>query len=235
LSELIVWAVIAFLAGVLSVYALRLLVRRRHQQRYGAPIAHEQFMVAYGRQMARVLNRDAMARLLAAEVPRTLGVSRAAALLLEGHDLVTAGDAPVRLPVNDAAVRWVASGGEAMSVSGRLRELISQSRSDLTWTAVWVPLMRGSDLQGIWLLGGRGGGLRYSPEDLHWLTALARQAATVLETIRYAEQEQQLASQMQAVFRDANMRCVHSVMSCALAFIPGRRLTSVGSSSIIAV
>jgi signal transduction histidine kinase len=203
LNPLIVWAVIGFLAGVLFLHALRLLVRWRHQHRYGAPIAHEGLMVAYGRQMARLLNRYAMAQLLSAEVPRTLGVSRAAALLLEGHDLVAAGDAPVRLPVNHAAVRWVASGGEAVSVSGRLQELISQSRSDLKWTAVWVPLMRGSDLQGIWLLGDRDGGLRHSPEDLHWLTALARQAATVLETIRYAEQEQELASQMQALYRDA--------------------------------
>jgi signal transduction histidine kinase len=117
--------------------------------------------------------------------------------------LVATGDVTLRLPVHHAAVRWVASGGEAVRVGGRLRELITQGSTDLTWTAVWVPLMRGADLYGVWLLGERANGLAYAPEDLRWLTTLARQAAVVLETIRYAEQEQQLASEMQALYRQA--------------------------------
>jgi signal transduction histidine kinase len=107
------------------------------------------------------------------------------------------------LPVLHAAVRRVASGGEAVPLHGRLHELIDQGRTDLDWTAVWVPLMRGADLYGVWLLGQRANGHAYAPEDLRWLTTLARQAAVVLETIRYAEQEQQLANEMQALYRQA--------------------------------
>jgi signal transduction histidine kinase len=88
-------------------------------------------------------------------------------------------------------------------VKGRLQELIAQGRTDLAWTNVWVPLMRGTNLHGIWLLGPRSSRHGYAPEDLRWLTALARQAAVVLETIRYAEQEQLVASEMQALYRQA--------------------------------
>jgi signal transduction histidine kinase len=96
----------------------------------------------------------------------------------------------------------VASGGEAQRVDrGRLRELIQQGRVDLTWTTAWVPLMRGVDLRGLWLLGERNGGLPYAPDDLNCLTALARQAAAVLEAAHYAEQEQRSASEMQALYR----------------------------------
>jgi signal transduction histidine kinase len=177
--------------------------RWHHQWRYGTPIAHEELLVAYGRQMAGLLDREAMGRLLAVDVPGALDVSRAVVLLSEGRNLVATGDDTFRLPVHHAAVRWVASGGEAMGVGGRLGELIAQGSADLTWTAAWVPLMRGADLYGVWLLGERAKRLAYAPEDLRWLTTLARQAAVVLETIRYAEQEQQLANEMQALYRQA--------------------------------
>jgi signal transduction histidine kinase len=158
-----------------------------------------------------MLDRGSLARLLVEDVSRALKASQAAVLLADGHDLVavdgTAQADPygeeLRLPILHAAVRWVASSGEARRVEGRLRELIGQGRADLVWTAVWVPLMRGTDLHGIWLLGQQAAKRAYAPEDLRWLTALARQAAVVLETIRYAEQEQLVANEMQALYRQA--------------------------------
>ncbi|GAG25178.1 unnamed protein product, partial [marine sediment metagenome] len=169
----------------------------------GTPIAHEELLVAYGRQMAGLVDREAIGQLLAVDVSGALDVSRAEVLLSEGRNLVATGDDTLRLPVHHAAVRWVASGGEAVHVGGRLRELIAQGSANLTWTAAWVPLMRGADLYGVWLLGERAKKLACAPEDLRWLTTLARQAAVVLETIRYAEQEQQLANEMQALYRQA--------------------------------
>jgi signal transduction histidine kinase len=203
LNEAVLWVLAGILGTLLGLGVVYLTRRWYRHWRYGAPIAHEELLVAYGRQMAGQLNRDEMGRLLAEDVPRELYVSKAAVLLSEGRSLVATDDATLRLPVHNAAVRWVASGGEAMRVAGRLRELIAQGRTDMTWTAVWVPLMRGADLYGIWLLGERANRLAYAPEDLHWLTTLARQAAIVLETIRYAEQEQQLANEMQALYRQA--------------------------------
>jgi signal transduction histidine kinase len=61
--------------------------------------------------------------------------------------------------------------------------------------------MRGTDLRGLWLLGARDKGLQYAAEDLRCLTAVGRQAATVLETMRYAEQERQAASEMRALYK----------------------------------
>jgi signal transduction histidine kinase len=169
-------------------------------RRYGAPVDHSALLLKYGRQMTAAPDRWALAQLLTAELPRELQVERAALLLPEMHALVVVqGD--LSLPVSHAAVRWVASGGEAQSAErGRLRELIRQERGDLAWTRVWVPLMRGIDLRGLWLLGARGGGLRYAPEDLDWLTALGRQAAVVLEAIHYAEQERRAASEIRALY-----------------------------------
>jgi signal transduction histidine kinase len=194
----------ATLSGVGLVVLARYGYRR---WRYGLPIAHDELLMQYGRRMAGLLDREALARLLAVEVPEALTASRAAVLLAENHDLVAidgSSQAPgLRLPVLHAAVRWVASGGEAKRVGGRLQELIAQDRTDLGWTAAWVPLMRGTDLYGLWLLGGRAERRAYAPEDLRWLTTLARQAAVILETIRYAEQEQIVAHEMQALYRQA--------------------------------
>jgi signal transduction histidine kinase len=84
-----------------------------------------------------------------------------------------------------------------------LQALIAQGRTDLAWTVVWAPLMRGTELYGLWLLGERTQNRGYAPEDLRWLTTLARQAAVVMETIRYAEQEKLVANEMQALYRQA--------------------------------
>ncbi len=195
------WILTGILGTLLGMVILRRVRHWYRQQRYGLPIAHEELLIAYGHQMAGLLDRDALGRMLASDVPGSLEVSQAEALLVTGHTLIAANDGDLQLPMHHAAVRLVAAGGEAVCVTGRLRELISQGRLDLSWTAVWVPLMRGTDLLGIWLLGERANGVAFAPEDLRWLTTLARQAAIVLETIRYATHEQQLANEMQALYR----------------------------------
>ena len=160
------------------------------------------------------MDREAVGQLLAEELPPSLDCTQAMVLLASNHNLVAEaawdgtaqGDtdkAVLSLPVMHAAVRRVASAGEARRVDGRLRDLIAQSSTDLAWTAVWVPLMRGTDLHGVWLLGERSENRSYAPEALRWLTALARQAGVVLEAIRYTEQEQWVADELQALYRQA--------------------------------
>jgi signal transduction histidine kinase len=211
LNEPVLWVLVGALAALLGAWLVVLARHGYHRWRYGLPIAHEELLMRYGRRMAALLDREALARLLAVEVPEALAASRALVLFAENHDLVAVDGSRqadgqalgLRLPVLHAAVRWVASGGEAKRVGGRLQELIAQDRTDLGWTAAWVPLMRGTDLYGLWLLGERAEKRAYAPEDLRWLTTLARQAAVVLETIRYAEQEQFVAHEMQALYRQA--------------------------------
>jgi signal transduction histidine kinase len=175
--------------------------------RYGAPVDHSTLLVEYGRRMTGAPDRQTLAQLLTGDFPRALQVERAALLLPEAYQLVAVEVNDLSLPVSHAAVRWVASGGEAQKTDrGRLRELIQQSRADLAWAQVWVPLMRGTDLRGLWMLGARDDRARkrtvqYAPEDLRWLTAVGRQAAVVLEAIHYAEQERWAASEMRALYR----------------------------------
>mgnify|MGYP001071399943 CR=1 FL=1 len=204
------------LASGLVLY--RLVRRYRDTRRYGPPLDHGVLMVEYGRRVMGVLDRQALSELLTVELPRAFHVEHAALLLPEEYQLaaVEVDRAPVqsdlRLPVSHAAVRWVASAGEAQRADrGRLHELIEQGRADLGWVQVWVPLMRGSDLRGLWLMGARSLGprghaaqsrvLQYAPEDLRCLTAIGRQAAVMLETTRFAEQERQTASELRALYR----------------------------------
>lgn len=211
MAEPILWMLLGAAGALLGAWLVILARHWYHRRRYGLPIPHEELLVTYGRRMATLLDRAAVARLLADEVSASVGASRTVVLLAEGHDLVAAVNATqeadqraaLTLPILHTAVRRVASGGEAVRVSGRLQALIAQGRADLSWTAVWVPLMRGADLYGLWLLGERAQSRAYASEDLGWLTALARQAAVVLETIRYAEQEQLVANEMQALYRQA--------------------------------
>jgi len=189
--------------GLLLFLGLR---RWRQRRRYGPEIEHGVLLVEYGRRMTGTSDRAEIVRLFTADLPAELGVKRAVLLLPEDHALV-GGD--LRLPVSHAAVRWVASAGEAQVADrGYLQTLIQQGRGDLAWTRVWVPLMRGIDLRGLWLLGERAQGpgtrphpMRFSPQDLRWLAAVGRQAALVLEAIHHAEQERLAASDIRALYR----------------------------------
>jgi signal transduction histidine kinase len=189
----------------LVVLLYRGIRERRRQRRYGMPVDYGSLLVEYGRRMTAALDRRQLLQLMTVELPGVLEASRAALLLPQDHRLVAvdedAGD--LSLAVSHAAVRWVASAGEAQRADrGRLDELIQQGRTDLAWTRVWVPLMRGLDLRGLWVLGERqGGALRYANEDLRWLTVMGRQAAIVLEALHHAEQERWAADEMRALYR----------------------------------
>jgi signal transduction histidine kinase len=191
------------LALALGLAIWRSLHRWWHAWRYGTPIDHGTLLVEYGRRMTGAPDRRALSDLLTIELPRTLQATDAALLLPEEHDLVARrGEDELRIPVSHAAVRWVASGGEAHpSGRGQLRDSVKQGPAEIDWARVWVPLMRGIDLRGLWLLGTREGNLRYSPDDVQWLTAIGRQAAIVLDAIHHAEQERRAASEIRALYR----------------------------------
>jgi signal transduction histidine kinase len=174
-------------------------VRRR---RYGVPVDHDELLVRYGRLMAGALEERALGGLLTGEIPRQFGVERASLLLPDGFQLTDVFGGGVSLPVSHAAVRWVTSSGEALRADqGPLGKIIRQGSSGLEWTRVWVPLMRGAALRGMWLLGARAGGLLFSPEDLSCLTALSRQAAVILESLHFARQEQRAAEEIRTLYR----------------------------------
>ncbi len=171
------------------------------RRRYGEPVDHEELLVRFGHLMAGALEERALGRLLTEEIPREFGVDRAVLLLPEGYELADPLGGEVRLPISHAAARWVTSSGEALRADkGRLQEIIRQGSAGLDWTAVWVPLMRGAALRGMWLLGERAGGLLFSPEDLNCLTSLSRQAAVILESLHFARQEQQAASEIRTLY-----------------------------------
>jgi two-component system NarL family sensor kinase len=190
---------VALAAGLVLYRGVRTWWRNR---RYGSPVDHSALLMEYGRKMTGAPDRWALGRLLTTEIPCALQVERAVLLLPEAYQLVDVETGDVRLPISHAAVRWVASGGEAQRADrGRLRELVQQGQADLAWTQVWVPLMRGTELRGMWLLGTRAGRMHYAPEDLRCLTAVGRQAAVMLEATNYAEQQRQTASEIRALYR----------------------------------
>ncbi len=177
------------------------------RHRYGPPVDHGLLLVEYGRKLTGVDDRQDLGQLLIQALPAAFESQRAALLLPGAHHLIATGDEDLRLPVNHAGVRWVASGGEALQAGRgghaerRLAALIDQTRTDLTWARVWIPLMRGTQLHGLWLLGDRERGMVYSPEDLRCLTSIAREAASALEAITFAEEARRTAVEMRALYR----------------------------------
>jgi signal transduction histidine kinase len=173
-----------------------------NRHRFGATIDHSYLLVMYGRQLAKAPDRDVVSHILTEDIPAELDVKRSLFLLPKDHQLFSTVEGELRLPINHAAVRWVTSSGEAqLSDKGRLAEVIGQGRTDLMWTRVWVPLMRGIQLGGMWLIGERELGEHFSSEDLQWLTSIAREAAAVLEAMNFTEQERQSASEMRILYR----------------------------------
>lgn len=198
---LLVGLTLGWLTLVLGFFLFRVVRGWWRKQRYGEPIDHSILLVEYARKLTKTGDREALGRLMIQELPVELGVKRAVLLLPQAYQLIAVGEENLSIPTSHAAVRWVTSAGEAQRVKrGRLRDLIKQGRTDLSWTQVWVPLMRGTELRGMWLLGAREEQVQYAPEDLRWLTSVAREAAAVLEAMHYAEQERQAASEMRALY-----------------------------------
>ena len=193
------------LGGITLALVLALFNRGRgwwRKRRFGDPVNHGLLLVEYGRKMTGIQSQQTLEALLTGEFPLELSIQRAALLLPDEHQLVPVGKDEFYLPISHAAVRWVASGGEAQRADrGQLLKLIQQGRTDLTWTQVWVPLMRGTRLRGMWLLGQRQEKMRYSSEDLRCLTSIAREAAAAIEAMTFAEQERQTALEMRALYR----------------------------------
>jgi signal transduction histidine kinase len=190
---------ISLILGLVLFHRVRGWLRKN---RYGEPVNYGLLLVEYGRRLTEVQHLEALEILLVEEIPHELGILRTILLLPVNHQLVSVSEENFRLPISHAAVRWVASGGEAQkSNQGQLLKLIQQGRTDILWTQVWVPLMRGTRLQGMWLLGGREEKRQYSPEDLRCLTSIARETAAVLEAMTFAEQEHQTAAEIRALYR----------------------------------
>ena len=68
--NIVLWFLVGAASAVLAMGVFYLLRRRWRQRRYGLPIAHEELLVKYGRQMAGLLDREALGRLLTADVPQ---------------------------------------------------------------------------------------------------------------------------------------------------------------------
>lgn len=183
-----------------------LLLFRSIRRRVTAPVDHSLLVVEYGYKLTIGKNHQDLSKLLVEQFPIHWNIQRAALLLPQDYQLVAVNSgkngADFRLPISHAAVRWVTSGGEAQQANqGRLVKLIQQSRTDLTWTRVWIPLMRGARLRGLWLLGESDDKTAYSQADLRCLTSIAREAAAVLEAMTFAEQERQTALELRALYR----------------------------------
>lgn len=173
-----------------------------HQRRYGRPMNHTLILTEYGRKLTSIQHYPDLDTLLVREFTSQLEIQSATLLFPDRHQLVSVSGDALCLPISHAAVRWVASGGDAQQThQGRLFQIIQQSRTDLTWTRVWIPLMRGTRLRGLWLLGERKSRARYSQEDLRCLTLIAREAAAVLEAMTFAEQDRQAARELRALYR----------------------------------
>jgi hypothetical protein len=163
----LVWLGVGFLIALLVIW-LGNKVRQRYRHRhYGDETTHAELLGDYSRRMVNLIqDQQALNQLMMFDIPASLDVKQAIVLCTDDKELVSP-DEELRLPIHNAAVRRVAAGGAAVKVTGQLKKLIKQGRIDLSWTAVWVPIMRGTDLYGMWLLGPREHDWAYSSTHLH--------------------------------------------------------------------
>lgn len=176
--------------------------RWRQQKQFGDVTGFAQTLsYTYHQLAASVADRQSLLQLFTQELPSTLQIERAVLLLVAGQRLVGADG--LTLPINHLAVRQLAASGEATPVQGDLHRVLTQGRTELGWSRVWVPLMRGANLHGLWVLGQRQGGYGYSADHCRWLTTLARHAALILETVQVAEAEQVRAGQLRILYYQA--------------------------------
>jgi len=202
----LLWALLYLLAGggamALSGWGYARWRRQRQQAQFGDTTGFAQTLNhTYHQLAASVADRQSLLQLFTQELPTTLQLERAVLLLVEGQRLVSTQG--LTLPINHLAVRQVAASGEATPVQGDLQRVLAQGRTDLGWSCVWVPLMRGANLYGLWVLGQRQGGYGYSADHCRWLTTLARHAALILETVQVAEAEQARADQLRLLYYQA--------------------------------
>lgn len=200
------YLIFGLIAGWFTLGLVYLIFRQAQkmwrEQQHGAPIDHSLLLFEYGRKLIDAKEVETLIQILTKELPAKLQVKRSAILLPNSHQFVSVGSDEISLPVYHPAVRLVASSGEAQhSDRGKLKGFIQQGRTDLRWTKAWVPLMRGSVLRGMWLLGKRDGDVTFAPEDLRWLTSIAREATAVLEAIHFIEQERFSATEMRELYR----------------------------------
>jgi signal transduction histidine kinase len=143
-----------------------------------------------------------IAEILSSDVQEWLGLERSAVLLVSGDRLQSIFDDQLALPIQHAVIRRVAGRGEAVRVDREMARWIDQGRAALTWTQVWVPILHGTELHGIWLLGGRKQKKGYSRQLLDQLTILGRQAGTTLALQQALQLELDHAAGMKSLYRE---------------------------------
>lgn len=169
---------------------------------YGDIAFHQDLLGNFSHQMvSRIEDRQAITRLFTQEIPKSIEVRESTILFTNGKTVCD--EFERQLPIHNAAIRRVIAGGKAVRSTGQLQKLIEQGRIDLSWTYVWVPLLRGTNFYGVWLLGKRSSRQGFSAVHLDWLTTFAKQAAMILEMIDYAQNEQLIAREMQTLYHQA--------------------------------
>ena len=142
-------------------------------------------------------DREALARVLADEILPTLLIRQSALYLLERppqeglETLYEQGVPPDEQPTLEE-VRAL------LEQSGRYRHPPRRAWSRFDWVRLVTPLTLQGETIGIWLLGRRDPDDHYPTAEIHLLTTVANQIATMVENVRLYERAQEEIAQRKA-------------------------------------
>ena len=112
LNTLITGLVIGWLTLTIGYLAYRVIKRRWHWERYGSQLDHGKWLYDFSRQVNEVKGIAELESLLVEEIPHKIAVCRASLLVSSLWPPVTFVNDEFSLPVNHAAIRWVAAAGD---------------------------------------------------------------------------------------------------------------------------
>jgi signal transduction histidine kinase len=157
-----------------------------------------------------------LAKLATETLPRRLGASGAALLVLDqlGADLISLAGQPLRL-TSDHAVwkRAYQADGPTM-----LREAGDCTPLGLTAPTLMLPLRVGGRLVGIYLLGARHSGMNYTRDELGQLKVLGNHLAVAVENVRALRRIDELSQRALAEVEERNRlaREIHDTIAQGL-------------------
>jgi len=199
-------AVIGFGLGCITFYLggnlIKFIKRQLISRKFGVPLDHSILLFEFGKKISSAQDINSLRLLLTRELPGDIGISKSHLLFRKDFTLSSTENPELSLPINHTIIRWVASKGMAqLSEQKQINEMIPQLRTDLSWVKLWVPLLRGAELKGFWLVGGREEA-KYSEADLHFFTSIAKEAVGVLDAMLLAEQEREISQELRILYRD---------------------------------
>jgi signal transduction histidine kinase len=187
--------VVTTLIAIPSANLRRPVQKRVNQVLYGCHYDFATVASDFSSQLAQTLDRERLIQLLAQNLAQQMGIRRVALFLSEGDLLVRSfpwpeDDEMDSVPKNDELCQLLLEHRlpvRASKVQGLLSGVPLSRWQSYAWAQLFVPLVFGSQLVGVLVLGERIAGDMYGNDDVHLVATVAQQGALAYTSVQLVE------------------------------------------------